>query len=240
MSHAIVEEVLGGSRFGALPAATRAELARGARIIEQEAGAVRHREGDDRLHLDIVATGLARAYVTDQNGRSMTIRYCRPGDLLGAVSLYARPFYMPATVQSLVATVFVALDPYVLRSLADTDARVAAILLDELAERVSHFIAEIPGSAFATIRQRVARHILDLAAERQTGTELVAAVSQQGLADAVGTAREVVVRVLGELRRDGIVSTERGSIVILVPARLLAETYEPEAAAAEAKWNPGS
>jgi CRP/FNR family transcriptional regulator len=51
--------------------------------------------------------------------------------------------------------------------------------------------------------------------------EIVVPVTQQELADAVGTAREVVVRVLRELRRDGVVRTERGYIVILDPARLV-------------------
>jgi CRP/FNR family cyclic AMP-dependent transcriptional regulator len=37
----------------------------------------------------------------------------------------------------------------------------------------------------------------------------------------VGTVREVVVRVLRELRRDGVVRTERDRIVILDPARLV-------------------
>ena len=51
--------------------------------------------------------------------------------------------------------------------------------------------------------------------------EIVVPVSQQELADAVGTVREVVVRVLRELRRDGVVRTERDHIVILDPARLV-------------------
>jgi CRP/FNR family cyclic AMP-dependent transcriptional regulator len=69
--------------------------------------------------------------------------------------------------------------------------------------------------------QRVARHLLDLAAEG--GPELVAPVSQQQLADAVGTVREVVVRVLRDLRRAGVIRTGRDRIVIVDPARLSAE-----------------
>ena len=58
------------------------------------------------------------------------------------------------------------------------------------------FIAEIPGSAFATVRQRVARHLLDLASATQLGSRLKVTISQQELADSVGSVREVVVRVL--------------------------------------------
>jgi hypothetical protein len=37
--------------------------------------------------------------------------------------------------------------------------------------RVLSFVAELSGNAFATVRQRVARHLLDLASERQRGPE---------------------------------------------------------------------
>ena len=65
------------------------------------------------------------------------------------------------------------------------------------------------------------RHLLDLASEG--APELVVSVSQQQLAEAVGTVREVIVRVLRELRTAGVVRTERNRIVIVDPARLIAE-----------------
>jgi CRP/FNR family transcriptional regulator, cyclic AMP receptor protein len=48
-------------------------------------------------------------------------------------------------------------------------------------------------------------------------------VSQQGLADALGTVREAVVRVLRELRQEGVVRTERDRMVIIDPARPIQE-----------------
>jgi hypothetical protein len=45
-------------------------------------------------------------------------------------------------------------------------------------------------------------------------------VSQQELADAAGSVREVVARALRELRMAGIVDTTADSVVILDPARL--------------------
>jgi CRP/FNR family transcriptional regulator len=51
----------------------------------------------------------------------------------------------------------------------------------------------------------------------------VARVGQQDLADAVGSVREHVARVLREFRRLGMVSTTRASVVILDAAALQAE-----------------
>ncbi len=40
-------------------------------------------------HLDLWARGLARVYVAALDGRTMTVRYCRPGALIGAATLLA-------------------------------------------------------------------------------------------------------------------------------------------------------
>jgi CRP/FNR family transcriptional regulator, cyclic AMP receptor protein len=160
-----VERALAASHLGTLPAETLARLTAGSRRVRLEPGSVRHREGDPQPHLDVVVSGFARVFVMAPDGRTMTVRYCRPGAILGAVSLFSRPFRMPATVQCLLPTDFLALDPRVVRELADSDPRVAGALLAELSERVSRFIAEIPQGAFATVRERVARHLLDLASE---------------------------------------------------------------------------
>ena len=52
---------------------------------------------------------------------------------------------------------------------------------------------------------------------------LVAPVTQQALADAVGTTRETVARALGELRLSGSIATVRGGILLRDPEQLAAE-----------------
>ncbi len=132
---------------------------------------------------------------------------------------------MPGSIQALVDSELLSFRPGVVRALAERDIRVARALIDELSERVVSFVAEIPGSVFSTVRQRVARHLLDLASEQQHGHDLVARVSQQTLADAAGSVREVVVRVLRELRDEGVIRTSRAGIAILMPERLVVELF---------------
>jgi CRP/FNR family transcriptional regulator len=59
----------------------------------------------------------------------------------------------------------------------------------------------------------VARQLLDLAVHQDDGT-LVARVSQQELADAIASGREVVARALRELRQAGFVNVSRNGIVV--------------------------
>jgi CRP/FNR family transcriptional regulator len=80
-------------------------------------------------------------------------------------------------------------------------------------------------NAFGSVRQRVAAHLLDLASTQQEPAgRLAVCVSRQELADAAGTVREVVARVLRELRTAGIIATAADRIVILDATRLYAES----------------
>ncbi len=195
-----------------------------------------HHAGETSAHCELVVAGLVRVYVAAADGRTMTVRYCRPGALIGVVSMFRPAFSLPASIDAVTAARLLVLRPAVVRRVVDRDARAARALLEELSERVVRFIAEIPGSAFSTVRQRVARHLLDLAVDRRRESELVVAISQQELADAVGTVREVVVRALRELREDGLLLTRRDGIVLLDAERLAAVA----SAAVAADWNQSS
>ena len=132
------------------------------------AGTITHRQGDPARHCEFVVRGVFRVYVSAPDGRTMTIRYCRPGGLLGVMSLYRPDFAMPATIQSLVEARLLRLSPAVVTDLVGHRA-VAEALLRELAARANLFLDEIAGNAFATVRQRVARHLLDLSGWSATG-----------------------------------------------------------------------
>ncbi len=67
------------SHFGSLPDGLVPSLITGARMIAIPAGGTRRREGDDHEHLDSVADGLARVFVSTLDGRTMTVRYCHAG-----------------------------------------------------------------------------------------------------------------------------------------------------------------
>ena len=220
-----IREAIDASHFGGLPDETLAELVGGSHRIRVGAGSSVRMAGEEGPHLELLLDGFVRIYVAAPDGRSLTVRYFRHGALTGVASLFTPRFAMPGSIQALVDSEFLVFDPATVRHLVDRDLAVARALLDELAERVVSWVAEIPGSAFATVRQRVARHLLDLASEQQHGAELVAHVSQQGLADATGTVREVVVRVLRELREERVIRTHRGGIVIVRPEHLVVELF---------------
>ncbi len=211
------EVAFGRSTFGLLPSDGRARLLADALLLDIPAGSVVYRdEGQPRTGL--VVSGLVRVYLTSLEGRQVTVRYARSGDTLGVPMVVGGPVAVSA--QAVTDTGLLLLSTAAVRSLAETDARVAWSLAEEVTRLLYDVLDAFAGNVFGSVRQRLARHLLDLAAEHQHDAALLAPVSQQALADAVGTAREVVARTLHDLREAGLVQSTRQGIVLLDPDRL--------------------
>jgi CRP-like cAMP-binding protein len=227
---------IAASRLCGLEPDLLARVLEGSRVRQDAAGALVRPIGEGGSHLELVLSGLVRAEVSSPDGRSLTIRYARPGALVGVASLFGEPYTMPGSLHALADSQLLELRPDVVRRVAHEELAVASALLDELSDRVVGFVNEIPGSAFTTVRQRIARHLLSVATTQPGGQVLIVRISQQQLADAVGTVREVVVRELRGLREERVIETGSRSITIVDPGRLLADISDT----VPPSWNPGS
>jgi CRP/FNR family transcriptional regulator len=157
------------------------------------------------------------------DGRQVTVRYVRRGDLLGGPALVGGP--APVFVQAVTPGEAFFFDIDRVKRVARSDASVAWALAEESVHRLYDILEELAGNAFASVRQRVARHLLDLAASRPASGRLTAFVSQQDLANSVGSVREVVARVLAELRKERLVRTAPGRVEILDPIQMSRELW---------------
>jgi CRP/FNR family transcriptional regulator len=102
------------------------------------------------------------------------------------------------------------------------EVALAGFVADCLAHAVVRLSNAMRAIAFGRVRQRLASHLLVLAVRESDG-RLVVRMTQQGLADAVGSVRDVVARNLAELSSEGIVATARGRVFIGDEARLRRE-----------------
>jgi CRP/FNR family cyclic AMP-dependent transcriptional regulator len=207
-----------GSLLDGLSADQLAQVLDGAAVLPIAAGGIVFPPFDGRPHVGILLSGVARAYLSSADGRQFTIRYARQGSLLGTRSLVSGD-HAPIRVQALSTCRVLEINRNALLRLAHQDVQVAGLLIDELSERVRDLYFTVADSAFGSLRQQIARHLLLLGEESSNG-ERHANVTQQQLAYAVGTTREVVARTLRLMRNEGIVRTEKGRIVVLDAERL--------------------
>ena len=209
--------------FRSVPDETIESLLAGGRTVTFDAGTTVHAE-DDAEGFGLVIRGLLRVYMHAGSGREVTVRYARSGALLGVPALIGGP--PPVFVQALIPAAVFVFDVDRVRRIARDDPALAWAFASEAVERLYDVLEELAGNTFASVRQRVARHLLDLAASHASSTTpLTARVSQQDLANSVGSVREVVARVLSELKAERLIRTAPGRIDVLDPARLSAEVW---------------
>lgn len=171
-------------------------------------------------HPAVVADGLIKLRVHSDQGRVATLHHLRPGAVLWLRSVYhaMTQAELPRACSYVAAQAsrVVHLDRPAVAALAREQAEVAW----ELARLASNETLELCGAArrmaFASTAERVARELLALAApDPAAGGNLVARVTQQDLADEVGSVREVVSRIVNEFSKLGMISLARGSITIV-------------------------
>jgi CRP/FNR family transcriptional regulator len=203
--------------------ATIESLIDGGRVVEFPSGHTVYAEADAE-RLALIVNGLMRVYMHAGDGRQVSVRYVRAGDLLGVPALIAGP--APVFVQAVTSGTAFFFDLDRVKRAARNDASLAWALAEESVHRLYDILEELAGNTFASVRQRVARHLLDLATSRpDAGGTLAALVNQQDLANSVGSVREVVARVLAELRADHLVRTSPGRVEILDPVRMSHELW---------------
>lgn len=222
MADSRIDDALARSFLAKLPAELVRRLREEGERSDFPAGTTVYRAGEDP-RAALVVHGLIRVFLSSPGARQVTVRYARPGDVLGIAVLVGGP--ANTGVQTLEPSSVFRISVRTLTAAARRDPRVSWAIAEELNRRLYGVLEQTAANVFGSVRQRVAVHLLDLASDRQRpeGT-LVANVSQQELADASGSVREVVARALRELRVAGIVATAAEGIEILDPARLFAES----------------
>jgi CRP/FNR family transcriptional regulator, cyclic AMP receptor protein len=220
-----LEDALARSFLAGLPAEVACELQAEGERADCPAGTTVYRPGS-APRAALVVGGLLRVYLTSPEGRQVTVRYARPGGVLGIAVLVGGP--AGTGVQAVEPSSLFRISAGMLTAAARRDPRVGWAIAEELNRRLYEVLEQAAVNAFGSVRQRVAARLLDLASTGQRrDRRLAARVTQQELAGAAGSVREVVARVLRDFRVAGIVATAADQVVILDAARLYAASAGP-------------
>ena len=201
----------GAGFLSQLPAELREDLSRGASRVVYERGA-RIDDAGSAPRPGIVQEGLIRGYVVAEDGREATIRYMRPGDAVAIAGPLMEGW--PCSLQALESTTVLYFDQRQFEAALTTEVALAHRVAESLVRTLESYAHALRVLAFGRVRQRVAEHLISLAGHDGHG-RLVARVTQQGLADAVGSVRDVVARSLSDFSESGLVGTSHGSVEIL-------------------------
>jgi len=165
----------------------------------------------------LVQSGTIRVYYLREDGREGTLYFVDPGEacFLSIHSLLTERPYEAWAEADVDPVEFAILSAPAFHDLFAREAAMRDFALGALSRRVTEMMQLIEATAAASLEARLAACLLD-----RVGSNGLVVMSQERLARHLGTAREVVVRLLRSLRRAGCVETERGAIRIVDSKKL--------------------
>lgn len=174
-------------------------------------GEVVTQEGDEAEALYFVVSGAVKCYKTSEEGKEQIIRIVLPGDSFNDVTVFDDG-PNPASAEAMSAVLLYAIARRDMERILRDHPKVVANATTVLAARIRHFLELVEDLSFRQVIGRIARLLLDYAGD---GTGPRPKLTQQEMAAAVGTAREVVGRSLKTLHEEGAIRMERNRIVIV-------------------------
>ncbi len=168
-------------------------------------------DGDICAHFALLGTGRLRVFKTSQSGREITLYHVAPGETC-LVSLLSAILQQgsPASAAAETAVEAVALPAARLRHWLGKNNDLRLFVFQTLASRLIDVMTLVEEVAFARMDRRLAEYLLQQF-QGKTPTAALDTTHEQ-IAFELGTAREVVSRLLRELDRAGAVRTRRGSV----------------------------
>ena len=191
--------------------ALRADFDRYAQVHHIPAGAPIAWEGDACDQLAIVLAGTVRVYKVGESGREITLYRIEETEscVLTASCILSRTQF-PALAVAETDVEAVLIPAYVLRDWVARYEPWRDYVFDMMSQRLADVIATVEEVAFRRMDARIAEFLAELG---ENGATIP--ITHQEIASELGTAREVVSRILKDLERGGLIALSRGAVTLL-------------------------
>ncbi len=168
-------------------------------------------EGDQCGQLPLVMSGRARVYKSGEQGREITLYRLETGEsciLTAACIASAHAFPAFAVTETEVEALVIPAPSF--HAWLTRHEAWRAYVFELLWKRLANVIAVVEEVTFRRMDARIAGYLV----ERSEASNGVIETTHESIADELGTAREVVSRILKDFEHDDRVSLSRGAIRI--------------------------
>jgi CRP-like cAMP-binding protein len=171
-------------------------------------------EGDPGETLHLISKGHVAIRVTTPLGDVATVRVLRPGDFFGELAVVS-PAPRNATVVALDVAETLVIHRDQFQDLLDRQPSVQALLVEALVTEVRRLAVQLLDALYVPVERRVWRRLLELESVFGDGTgAAVITLTQEDLAQVVGTTRPTMNRLLRDGEAAGILRVARGRVEI--------------------------
>ncbi|QLG88378.1 Crp/Fnr family transcriptional regulator [Chitinibacter bivalviorum] len=172
------------------------------------------REGDPAESMYVLIEGRARCFASDNQGKEFVFMVVEPGDAVGEISLIDNE---PRgwSCQCEEDSSFLMFSKQEFREAMEREPHVKDLVVQNLAAMVRHLSTTMKNLALLDVYGRV-RALFESMLIVEDGVEMVSQpLTQQAIADRVGSSREMIARILKELVFGGYIRLENKKIIII-------------------------
>ena len=193
-------------------------LSRGAVLRQVKKGALLHNGSMDCLGLLLVREGQLRAYIYSDTGREVTIYRLFERDIcLFSASCIMQSIQFDITIEAEKDSLIWVIPPELYKDVMEHSAPLANYTSQIMASRFTDVMWLVEQIMWKSLDQRLAAFLLE---ESSLEDSPVLRLTHEKIANHMGTAREVITRMLRYFQEEGMVSLSRGTITIQDPERL--------------------
>jgi CRP/FNR family cyclic AMP-dependent transcriptional regulator len=169
-------------------------------------------EGDRSDSLFIVQSGKVKVYLADEDGKELLLSTHGPGEYFGEMILDAGP--RSASVMTLEPSRFSVITTEQFKQFFAQHPDIGLELIKSLIHRVRALTKTVGNLGLLDVYGRVARLLLDLAVEENGSQVIKEHLTQQDMASRVGCSREMISRILKDLRVGGYIRMDGDHMII--------------------------
>ena len=207
--------------FDKLPEAEQAVLTRSAMLRSASQGTLLHSGQNDCMGLLVIRSGQLRAYITSDEGKEITLYRLFEQDIcLFSASCVMSSVQYDIMISAEKDTEFWVIPPYIYKGLMERSTEMANYVNQLMASRFTDVMWLMEQVMWKSFDKRLGAFLLE---ESNLENTLQLRITHEQIAAHLGSAREVVTRMLKYFQNEGMVTLTRGAIQITDAEKL--ESY---------------
>ena len=178
-------------------------------------------EGDQANAMFICSDGKVKVYVSDENGREFVLNSMGPGEYFGELSLLDDETRSASVITTEKSTFSILYKDDFTKVVMNNPA-ISLVLLRNLASRIRTLTDNVKTLALQDVYGRIRKTLMNLSHEVDGELIIDEKLTQQDIANRIGSSREMVARILKDLATGGYIEIERKQFRII---KKLPESY---------------
>ena len=165
-------------------------------------------------HVLLLVEGIVKMHIETRAGKSIIIKLCKGGSLLGLGMHLTREVYQ-CSFTALTSTTVYYIDLAVFNKIIAENKLFAQLMLEEIASDNQFLTQRIAALTYKQLPGKLADILLYLSKSIYNSNTFYLPLSRQELAEIAGTTKESLIRTLTEFKNDKIIDVQGKSISII-------------------------